>query len=153
MFITRESDYAVRIVRELAGGGKKTVQEICRREEVPPQFGYKILKKLENRGLVKGFRGTNGGYSLAKNADEITLFDVICAVDGNLLVSECMNYGYQCPMNNQGRRCGVHAEFARIQDLLIRSLQEKSLGEIFRSPAAVCSETTAGGVTGGGAPR
>ena len=150
MFITRESDYAVRIVRELADGGKKTVQEICRREEVPPQFGYKILKKLENRGLVKGFRGINGGYSLAKNVDEITLFDVICAVDGNLLVSECMNHGYLCPMN-QGRRCGVHAEFARIQELLIRSLQEKSLGEIFRSSAA--EGAWAGGVTGGGAPR
>jgi Rrf2 family protein len=131
MFITRESDYGARIIRELAGGGRKTVQDICAQELVPFQYAYKILKKLEKAGLVRGFRGANGGYALAKNPDAITLFDVVAAVDGNLLINECLSQGYNCPLNRPGKkRCGIHREFIRIQAILLASLKEKKLTEI-----------------------
>jgi Rrf2 family protein len=131
MFITRESDYGARIIRELAGGGRKTVQDICAKELVPFQYGYKILKKLEKGGLVRGFRGANGGYALAKSADDITLFDVVSAVDGDMFINECLTPGHQCPLNRPGKkRCGIHREFIRIQNLLLASLKEKNLTEI-----------------------
>ena len=50
MIMTRESDYAVRILRALAGGEKMTVGRICEAEFVPVQFAYKILKKLAKCG-------------------------------------------------------------------------------------------------------
>jgi putative PIN family toxin of toxin-antitoxin system len=131
MFITRESDYGVRIIRELSDGSRKTVQDICAKEQVPFQYGYKILKKLEKSGLVQGFRGVSGGYALAKSTDEMTLFDVVAAVDENLLITECLSQGYKCPMNRRGKKhCGVHIEFARIQAQILASLKEKNLTEI-----------------------
>jgi Rrf2 family protein len=131
MFITRESDYGARIIRELADGGRKTVQDICAQELVPFQYGYKILKKLEKGGLVRGFRGANGGYALAKDAAAITLFDVVNAVDGDLFINECLSPDYNCPLNGQGKkRCGIHREFIRIQAILLASLKEKKLTEI-----------------------
>jgi Rrf2 family protein len=131
MFITRESDYGARIIRSLADGGRQTVQDICSKELVPFQYGYKILKKLEKGGLVRGFRGANGGYALAKDTNAITLFDVVTAVDGELLINECLGQGYKCPLNRQGkRRCGIHREFMRIQAIVLASLKEKKLTEI-----------------------
>jgi Rrf2 family protein len=131
MFITRESDYGARIIRQLADGGRKTVQDICAKELVPLQYGYKILKKLEKGGLALSFRGANGGYALAKDAAAITLFDVVSAVDGDLLVNECLSPGYQCPLNGQGKkRCGIHREFIRIQGIVLAGLKEKKLTEI-----------------------
>jgi Rrf2 family protein len=129
MFITKETDYAVRIIRELADGERETVETICKNEQVPHQYGYKILKKLEKGGMVCSYRGTNGGYALAKGTDDITLFDVVQAVGGDSLFTECLGHGYNCPMNHGGRRCKVHGEFARIQALILEGLREKSLAE------------------------
>ena len=131
MFITREMDYAVRIIRDLSRGGRKTIDEICQNEQIPRQFGYKILKKLANNGLARIFRGTGGGYTLAVDIGEITLFDIITAVDGELLLCECLDHGVNCPMKKRGKRiCGVHKELVRIQGLLLSHLKEKSMAEI-----------------------
>ena len=56
MTMTRESDYAVRIMRALSHGSLKTVKEICGEEAIPTQFAYKILKKLSNAGLIQIIR-------------------------------------------------------------------------------------------------
>ena len=132
MFITKETDYAVRIIRELSRGGRKTIDEICRSEQIPRQFSYKILKKLEKGGLVRIFRGAGGGYTLIGDAGSITLFDVVTAIDADMLLSECLDHGSACPMKKRGKRmCGVHRELFRIQGLLMDHLKEKPLAEIF----------------------
>ncbi|MDR1901233.1 MAG: Rrf2 family transcriptional regulator [Treponema sp.] len=131
MFITKEADYAVRIIRELARGSRETVQCICQQEQIPHQYGYKILKKLEKGGLVQGFRGSNGGYALTKSTGEITLYDVLTAVDDSLLINECLQHGFTCPLNSGKRRCGIHREFSRIQALILEGLKEKNLTDIF----------------------
>lgn len=132
MFITRESDYAVRVLRELADGELKGVQLICERETVPFQYCYKILKKLEKKGLVKGFRGPGGGYRIVRDPKAITLFDVITSIDESPVITECLKHGFDCPRNRGLKMCKVHAEFNRIQTLLLNSLKEKSLAELVR---------------------
>ncbi|EJW97024.1 rrf2 family protein (putative transcriptional regulator), partial [gut metagenome] len=67
MFITRECDYAVRVIRALGGEARLSVGEICERESITAPFAYKILKKLQKAELVKGYRGVHGGYSMAKS--------------------------------------------------------------------------------------
>mgnify|MGYP000529302416 CR=1 FL=1 len=64
MFITRESDYAMRVIRALMWEPRLSVSEICERESITAPFAYKILKKLQNAGLVEGYRGVHGGYAL-----------------------------------------------------------------------------------------
>jgi Rrf2 family protein len=132
VFITKEADYAVRVIRELSRRGKENVRNICQNEQIPRQYAYKILKKLEKAGIVLSYRGVDGGYALAREPRSITLFDVITAVDGELLLNECLGHGASCPMNGKGaRRCKVHGEFSRIQALILKHLKEKSLAEIF----------------------
>ena len=132
MIISRESDYAVRIIRALSSIEIQPVSDICRNEHIPVQYAYKILKKLENSGLVKSFRGPKGGYQLCKNPDDITLYDIVIAVEDDLSINACMKQGFACPMNLGGHHCGVHKEFCRIQDNIVSMLKEKSLAEILR---------------------
>jgi Rrf2 family protein len=130
MFISRECDYAIRIIRELADGEKKTVDEICSKEKISNQFSYKILKKLEKKSLVRVYRGVQGGYTLARGIDEITLYDVFIAMEDQMILTACLMQGFDCPMNRGGAPCGVHKEFERLQSLLISTMKEKSLGEL-----------------------
>ena len=88
MLITREVDYAVRIVRDLNRGGRKKIDEICLNELIPRQFSYKILKKLEQAGIVKIFRGAGGGYCLEKSTHEISLFDILNCINNIQKISK-----------------------------------------------------------------
>ena len=131
MFITRETDYAIRIIRDLKPGGRKTIDEICQNEQIPRQFGYKILKKLAKCGMVRIFRGAGGGYTLAADPCTITLYDIVTAIDGELLLCDCLGHDYNCPMKARGKKvCGIHRELARIQNILLGHLKEKALAEI-----------------------
>ena len=119
MFISRECDYAIRIVRDLAGGEKKFVKAICDNEHIPQQYAYKILKKLEKSHIVKSFRGANGGYQLDKNIDEITIYDILISIDNGLCLNECMKDNAVCSRNNPEDPCSVHKYLLKLQDNLI----------------------------------
>lgn len=134
MLITRECDYAVRVIRALAGSERLSVGEICEKEEITAPFAYKILKKLQKAKLVRGYRGVHGGYSLDKAATEITLFDVYTAIDPEIMIIECMDPEYQCVRDGQDKvPCLVHRELAEIQQELWRLLKRKSLQDLFDS--------------------
>jgi Rrf2 family protein len=76
-------DYAVRAAAELAGaGGAMTVDSIATAQNLPPRFLENILCELRRAGLVISRRGHAGGYALARPADDITVADVVAAVDG-----------------------------------------------------------------------
>lgn len=83
MHITLEADYAVRIVHALAQSGKrldaKTISEMT---GVTLRFSLKILRKLVAAGIVKSFKGTQGGYEIGKPAEEISLGEVIETIEG-----------------------------------------------------------------------
>lgn len=131
MFITRESDYAVRVIRALAGEQRLSVSEICERESITAPFAYKILKKLQKSGIVRGFRGVHGGYSLDRQPDEMTLFDVYSAIDPDLFIIECMDPSRQCLRNGEdGLPCLVHRELDSIQTELWNLLKRKTLQQI-----------------------
>lgn len=127
MLITREVDYAVRILRVLSEGRTVSVQEICRKENVSVSIAYKITRKLEKAGIIKSYRGMNGGYALSADLDKITLYDVIRVVDKELLITECLGHSYTCSQNTEKKPCSVHGEFCRLQSLLIRELKSRSL--------------------------
>ena len=62
--ITRETDYALRLLRTLQDGKRHTASEAAEREMVPSSFAYQILKKLARAGFVEIIRGTDGGCRL-----------------------------------------------------------------------------------------
>ena len=90
MFITRECDYAARVLRALSGETRLSVNEICEKESITAPFAYKILKKLQKAEIVKGFRGVHGGYSLNRRAEDLTLYDIYTAIDPEFLIIDCL---------------------------------------------------------------
>ena len=132
MFITRESDYAMRVVRALMGETRLSVSDICEREAITAPFAYKILKKLQNAGIVQGYRGVHGGYALKKDPAELTLYDIYSAIDSDMSIIECLNGRCECARNGQsGVPCYAHDELKDIQDELWTMLRRKSIKELF----------------------
>jgi Rrf2 family protein len=86
MHVTAKADYAVRAAVELAAAppGPITGEAISNAQGIPLPFLEKILAELRQAGLVRSQRGAGGGSELARPAEEITLADVIRAVDGPL---------------------------------------------------------------------
>jgi Rrf2 family protein len=85
--ISAKADYAVRALAELAatsGGGYVTVESLAARQGLPPKFLETIFTELRKDGVVISRRGVEGGYRLARPAREISVADVIRAVDGPL---------------------------------------------------------------------
>jgi Rrf2 family protein len=132
MLLTKEGDYGARIIRTLASGEKKAVAVICENEHIPIPFAYKILKKMEHAGLLKGIRGRNGGYKLIKTLGEITLYDVMTAVDETIFIFECLSDRKYCPLNRADSPCAVHLELDRLQNLLIAEMQKKTMRELLQ---------------------
>lgn len=91
MYITLEADYAVRIVDCLARHGiRMDAKSLSAHTGVTLRFSLKILRKLVAEGIVRSFKGTQGGYELAKPAREITLGEVIETVEGPITISRCV---------------------------------------------------------------
>lgn len=86
MRVSAKADYAIRAAVELAAAGEGPIKgdQIARAQKIPVNFLENILADLRNAGLVASRRGAEGGYWLAQPAGEITLADVIRAVDGPL---------------------------------------------------------------------
>ncbi|HVW82089.1 MAG TPA: Rrf2 family transcriptional regulator [Mycobacteriales bacterium] len=87
MRISAKSDYAVRAMAELAAGGEHgavKAEQIALAQDIPLNFLLGILRELRNAHLVRSQRGREGGYVLSRPSTEITLADVIRAVDGPL---------------------------------------------------------------------
>jgi Rrf2 family protein len=84
--ISAKADYAIRALAELAaqGGGPVKGERLSTSQQIPPKFLENILSELRHAGLLYSQRGAEGGYWLARPADQISLADVIRSVDGPL---------------------------------------------------------------------
>ena len=115
MQITRQAEYAIKIMLELARHeGKEVVSSklIAERQGIPEDFLKKTVHLLALQGLVVTQRGVQGGVRLGKPAGEITIADIIAAVEGPLAINICLDPGYECPNKPT---CAVHRVLARGQ--------------------------------------
>ncbi len=104
MHITLEADYAVRIVERLAASGKRMdAKSISEEACVTLRFALKILRKLVASGIIKSFKGTQGGYELAKKPEDISLKDVIETVEGKYYLSRCLSEEHGCNRGMSGK--------------------------------------------------
>jgi len=84
MRVSAKVDYALRAMTELAAAAPSlvTAEQLALRQKIPPKFLESILAQLRNGGLVASQRGAEGGYRLAKPAEEISIADVIRELEG-----------------------------------------------------------------------
>jgi Rrf2 family protein len=84
MRVSAKADYAVRAAAELAAAGDGPVkgEKLADAQDIPLQFLEHILLELKHHGIVRARRGAKGGYWLARPADEVTIADLVRAVEG-----------------------------------------------------------------------
>lgn len=123
MYITQEADYAVRIVNCLArDGGRRDARSISEEVCVTLRFSLKILGKLSGAGIVRSYKGNGGGYELAKPPKDVTLRDVLIAVEGPFAISRCIHDG-DCSRGDVSE-CSFQHAFSRISASVNQQLQQ-----------------------------
>lgn len=139
MLISREMDYALRIIRALSHGNH-SAQEIAEKEALSRPITLKVLNKLKKAGLVDSFRGQEGGYRLKDHWQTLTLYDLFKVMDNDLYVNKCQCPGYKC--ENCPDACVFCDEFTRIQSVLYDELARRTLGAILREPPSQKGESS-----------
>jgi Rrf2 family protein len=132
MQITRQADYAVRAVLYLAERGltaRVPTAEIGREQRIPVTFLAKIMAQLSSAGIVRSTRGAHGGITLGRPADEISLLDIVEAIDGPMLLNECVGDISQCQL---GQRCAVHDVWCQAQAELAGRLARTTFADLCR---------------------
>jgi len=126
MQITRETDYAIRCVLHLSKDPDRVimVDSIARDKKIPKSFLAKILQKLSKAGIVKSFRGVNGGYQLDKHPSEISLLNIIESIEGPVLMNECAMNKKACDMSDS---CSVHPVWVKIRKIVEGTLSDYNL--------------------------
>ena len=133
MRITQEADYALRIACMLAQSGeeRESAADIAERTAVSVRFTLKILHKLVNGGIMRSYKGANGGYALARSADQISLRDIIELIDGPLAISKCIADSQQCSREGVDKsQCMLYHIFCRINDEVARKLACISVADV-----------------------
>jgi Rrf2 family protein len=123
MQITRQADYALRAViylSQLAPDQRAATSQIAEVQSIPPSFLAKIVSQLSVAGLLQTSRGARGGVSLAKAPDEITVLDVVEAIDGPILLNECVACGGNCSF---GESCTMKPVWTDTQAELVNRLK------------------------------
>jgi Rrf2 family protein len=126
MQITRAAEYAIRGVLYLSSQPKGSVcllSDISKNQQIPPSFLSKIFQNLGKAGYVSSFRGTGGGFTLLKDPSEITLLDIVEAIDGQIALNICLNDGAVCDNKSA---CAVHSVWADAQAYMLDLLRKNS---------------------------
>lgn len=131
MRITQETDYAFRIVSYLARNEGKVIgaPQIAESEGVTKRFTLRILRKLNLAGITDAKRGSKGGYYLKKPKEDITLYDIIVAVDGPIVINRCLQEDKYCNKNrvNEVGNCKFHTTLAMMQSNIIKMFKNQTI--------------------------
>ncbi len=129
MHITLESDYAVRIVHALTvANARMDARTIAEETGVSMRFSLKILRKLVQSDIVRSYKGTHGGYQLNRDPQDISLGDVIGAVEGVYSFSRCLSPGFECNCNEKG--CSFQKIYDEISEMVRDKLESVKFSDL-----------------------
>ena len=122
MLIPMKVDYGVRILVYLASFPNESVvkaSDISTQRHIPEKFLFQISNDLINKKLIKSLRGPNGGYSLARNASDISVADVIESLDKSMAPVACLDNSESCQISGN---CAQQNMWSDVEQTLILSL-------------------------------
>ncbi len=127
--VTKLTDYATVVLTVLAArpGEVLSATELADAAGLEPPTVSKLLKPLAQAGLVEGLRGVHGGYRLARPATDISLIEIVEAMEGPLAITECSHDHSQCGIADQ---CGVRSNWRLINDVLAEALRGVTLAQM-----------------------
>jgi Rrf2 family protein len=138
----KKGDYAVRaavFLGRLPAGERRKAREIASAMDVPEHYLPQIMGLLIRGGLVTSVAGPDGGYELARPADEISMLEIVEAAEGPLKSERCVLRGGPCHWDDA---CAVHPFWFAAQEAMSESLKGSRLSEIVRSDERLEQEYT-----------
>jgi Rrf2 family protein len=138
MKLTANEEYGVRCLVRIGyaseGGSGLTIPEISHAEGVSPAYAAKILRILRKGGFVRAARGKEGGYTLARPAEEIALAEVIGALGGRLFESDfCDSHSGQAAICTRSVDCSVRSLWRAVQVAVDQVLSKATLRDLMRN--------------------
>ena len=132
MKVSTRGDYACRALLSLAmhaDGTPTSVRDIAERTALPQPYLEQILLALKGAGLVRSKRGVGGGYVLSRPADEITLAQIVSAVDGPIVVGDFGEPHQNGACDHEGQ-CVLLAVWSNVGEHMRRLLEGQTLADI-----------------------
>src|SRR5213082_2792748 len=143
--LSKKADYALMAMKHLALRGDRSshatasAREIAALYNIPIELMAKVLQRLVRRGLLASHQGTRGGYELARRPTQISVADVIQAIDGPVTVTACSTEENQC---EQFAKCNVRDPLWKVRERILSALGECTIAELAADPAPVPANTS-----------
>ena len=140
LLYSRASEYAVAALVHLAKsprGEYVHVKDIAREENLPAGFLSGLLQRLSKDGIVSSRKGLNGGFALSVDPDAVSLFEVVCAVDGMPCCDRCAMGYPACSAENP---CEMHNSWTEVREQVREFLRLTTIGELANA-RLVCDAT------------
>src|SRR6476660_9420588 len=128
--LSKKADYALMAMKHLAlrgDCGSSSAREIAEQYDIPIELMAKVLQRLVQRGLLASHQGTRGGYQLSRLARQITVADVIQAIEGPVTVTACSTDDSHC---EQYSKCNVRDPLWRVRERILAALGECTIAEL-----------------------
>jgi Rrf2 family protein len=128
--LTKKADYGLMAMRHLA---EHADQGACSAKDVADSYGIpqealaKILQRLAKAGLLHSQHGINGGYTLARDPETISAFEVIRAIDGPLFITSCVTVRGEC---GQSDRCNIREPLRKVNSSIEDVLRRIKISEM-----------------------
>ena len=135
MQITKQADYALRAMMYLAkidDNTRSSTSQIAREQQIPSSFLAKIISQLSIAGLINTSRGARGGVTLARKPEEISVLEVVEAIDGPIVINDCTISPSSCPF---GEDCPLQPIWCDAQSQLVEKLRTTTFASIFTHPS------------------
>jgi Rrf2 family protein len=138
--LSKKADYALIAMKHLtvhSDRGAASAREIAEHYDIPIELMAKVLQRLVRRGLLASLHGTHGGYQLARKPSQMSVADVIQAIEGPVSVTACSTEDGQC---DQYAKCNVRDPLWRVRERILAALGECTIAELAAdapAPAAV----------------
>jgi Rrf2 family protein len=133
MIYSRSAEYAIRAFVYLAQvpeGKYAMVKNIAEESEIPTHFLAKILQQLARKGFLRSSKGPTGGFALRKSPDDITLLEIVDAIDGLAEYERCPSGITEC---NDEAPCGMHESWKELRSRIIGYLEGTTISDVARS--------------------
>jgi len=130
MQITRQADYATRAILHLARIGKNehvATSLVAKEQKIPPAFLVKIISQLSIVGILHTSRGIRGGVRLAREPKNITLLEVIEAIDGPIRLNDCVEAKGICSFEET---CPMKSVWCDAQNKLLAKLKKTNFAQL-----------------------
>ncbi len=130
MVLTRAGDYGIYGVIYLAKQPKGKIislSEVSKAEDIPEKFLAKIFQTLTRSGLIRSHRGARGGFSLARPAHQISVKELLEAIQGPICFARCLSELEDC---QRKEICRLREIMQKAQDNTIKILTQKTLADL-----------------------